>query len=118
MGILGRYPLLQADFGPLDPFKSSISQPSTGMPGPDLPAPGRFGPLLVLLVGSGAHSHQADFSLLDPLESRKTPFSKASLRPKSPFPGGCGRLLVLVVASGAHSNLAICGPGPPPAQEA
>ena len=113
-----RIRLLQADFGSVAPLKSSKSQASKGIPGPDPSSRGELGPLLVLVVVSGPPSCGGDVGLLDPLKSPKCPISKGSLGPKSPFPGGSGPLLVLVVAGGAHSNLAICGPAGPPAQQA
>ena len=69
-----------------DPSKSSRFQASKAVPGPDPPAPGRFGPLLVLLV-SGSHSCEADFGRLDPFKSSKSPFSEGIPTRKSPSPG-------------------------------
>ena len=85
-----RIRLLQAGFGSSDPLKSSKSQASKGIPGLDPSAPGRFGPLLVLLVVSGPRSREADFGRLDPFKSPKFPFSVGIPAPKTPSPDGYG----------------------------
>ena len=77
---------IQADFGTSDPLKSSQCQAPKGIPDPDPPAAGRFGPLLVLLVVAGPGSCEAAFGRLDPFKSQKSSFSEWIPASKTPSP--------------------------------
>ena len=88
-GFRVRICLLQADFGPWSPLKSSKSPASGGISCPDLPAPGRF--LQNPRPPGGFRVRicllQADFGPWSPLKSSKSPASGGISGPNPPAPG-------------------------------